>query len=354
MNYWTKRDSLVTISTALRFYDWKIYGYKEDNSDFMTDYYDPERWDGIAVKNGYILVIDNSTGGTIGGNFVKKSYDSKLLKKIEKLKALRDCPSASAGEKRNASAIIKRLDKNLVTEIIVENDLPPVKFQANPNNFKWHIEKNGKIIAKGNGVFGFKDLLRNNQSSIVYKNFDDNSSEYTYYYNDDNWMSFYSRIKAEQSEQEIILDKFFSLINRWQKLVTIKIGEGDEETLVKKEVVKNEIYYIAKESKSQTDYVTVGAKWRLYKGVEKQVYKISENDFGKYITKVTKKTVKFPDGKYLSTYKQEPRKNTNSILFRGKDDDFENGDLMYIRLVKKVIPKKEIVWVKPSKRRVKK
>ena len=37
---------------------WKVYGYKEDESDAMTDYWSPAYWGGVAEKNGYVLCVN--------------------------------------------------------------------------------------------------------------------------------------------------------------------------------------------------------------------------------------------------------------------------------------------------------
>ena len=58
-NYYEYRDVKVMIAHKLMSMDgWKVYGYHADNSDPMTDYYDPASWDGVAEKNGYILCVD--------------------------------------------------------------------------------------------------------------------------------------------------------------------------------------------------------------------------------------------------------------------------------------------------------
>jgi hypothetical protein len=45
---------------------WTLYGFKEDRSDSMTDYYDPASWDGIAEKGDHIVVVDvKPTNATI-------------------------------------------------------------------------------------------------------------------------------------------------------------------------------------------------------------------------------------------------------------------------------------------------
>ena len=44
------RDAKARIAHILMNKCWKVYGYKEDKSDIMTDYFDPAYWDGIATK----------------------------------------------------------------------------------------------------------------------------------------------------------------------------------------------------------------------------------------------------------------------------------------------------------------
>ena len=58
-NYYDYREVKVMIAHKLMAMDgWKVYGYKEDRSDSMTDYYDPANWNGVAEKNGYVLCVD--------------------------------------------------------------------------------------------------------------------------------------------------------------------------------------------------------------------------------------------------------------------------------------------------------
>jgi hypothetical protein len=59
-NYYDMRDAKVRIAHELMNRGWKVEGYKADESDSMTDYYSPAYWNGIATKNGYVLVIDNN------------------------------------------------------------------------------------------------------------------------------------------------------------------------------------------------------------------------------------------------------------------------------------------------------
>ena len=58
-NYYDYREVKVMIAHKLMAMEgWKVYGYKEDRSDSMTDYWDPANWSGVAEKNGYILCVD--------------------------------------------------------------------------------------------------------------------------------------------------------------------------------------------------------------------------------------------------------------------------------------------------------
>lgn len=83
---------------------WRVVGYKADESDLMTDYWSPAYWDGIAVKNGYVLCV-NKRHGSNGKD--------------------------SAG----------------------------IAYQANPKGSNWHIEKNGIILDKGTGLLAYRGIV---------------------------------------------------------------------------------------------------------------------------------------------------------------------------------------------------
>ena len=54
--YYDYREVKVMIARKLMSMEgWKVYGYYEDKSDSMADYWSPAHWDGIAEKNGYIF-----------------------------------------------------------------------------------------------------------------------------------------------------------------------------------------------------------------------------------------------------------------------------------------------------------
>lgn len=352
MYYYDKQDSLIAIMKGLQCRGWLIYGYKPNMSDSMTDYFDPASWQGIAVKNGYILVIDCYSGGKIGGSFIHKSYDMKIQQKLQKLCALRDNHAASEGEKANAQAIIDSLSKKVVTEIMEESDQPEVTYQKNPGNAKWHIEKDGKIIDKGAGVFIFGDVDKydHGECSYDYKKRDDNFHSYRvmeYYTTDEAWDKHYANdILPDRLEAIKLLDKYDALLDKWDSRVVIKLGEGDVDTLVQKTVEKRTIYHVAEISDNPTDYVRIGEGYRHYHGLEKgYLYKVKDEGY----FKLTPKWVTLESGKSIRAYKPEPNKSTKSTYVHIAESDFSEKKAVYIKLVQKEEITEELVWVRESK-----
>lgn len=99
--HWTeKRRGVANIGKGLEAKGWVLFGWHDDQSDAMTDYYHPESWDGLAVKNGYIVVVNDGPG-----------------------------PYASREG---------------------ENGRPD--HLPNPPNTNWHVEKDGKILTSGVGI----------------------------------------------------------------------------------------------------------------------------------------------------------------------------------------------------------
>jgi len=58
MHYLDRQEAVANIGKRLREGGWTLYGWKEDRSDSMTDYYDPESWDGVAEKDGFVCCMD--------------------------------------------------------------------------------------------------------------------------------------------------------------------------------------------------------------------------------------------------------------------------------------------------------
>ena len=78
--HWTeRRRARVNIALGLQARGWTLFGFKEDRSDSMTDYYDPASWDGIAEKAGHIVVVDvKPTNETI----LKRSGGYETTKRV--------------------------------------------------------------------------------------------------------------------------------------------------------------------------------------------------------------------------------------------------------------------------------
>ena len=104
---------------------WKVYGYKEDRSDSMTDYYDPANWDGVAEKNGYILCVD--VYGAAEPQEIRKynysgfTYDRSIAEKIKKLEAMTVERGASEQKKQAQNYLLnvcrKKQKKQRKTQI---------------------------------------------------------------------------------------------------------------------------------------------------------------------------------------------------------------------------------------------
>ncbi|MHB0943279.1 DNA methyltransferase family protein [Paenibacillus sp. ALE1] len=161
MYYGDKREAKVNIAMALVEKGWKIYGWKDDESDAMVDYFSPADWDGIAEKNGYVLCIDqNNTRYSgyeqkeyIGGNAVYKTND-----RIKKLEAMMNDAASSENEKASCAVLIEKEKEKVgaIEKYKVVETYPIFSF-ANPRGTSWHIEKDAQIIAKGKGVFSVND-----------------------------------------------------------------------------------------------------------------------------------------------------------------------------------------------------
>lgn len=169
-NYYDFREAKVLIAMELLKRGWEIFGFKPDESDSMTDYWSPADWDGIATKNGYVVVIDCSdyiVKSRSGKKDYRRSSNTEeieltveIQQKIKKLKEIRQDRGASPAEEATAKEKIEKLlakdkeNKDNSTSITVYYPT----FQANPPRMSWHVEKDGVIIAKGNGVAKFSDL----------------------------------------------------------------------------------------------------------------------------------------------------------------------------------------------------
>lgn len=112
--YYEYQDVGVMMAHKLMAMDgWEVFGYHADNSDMMTDYYDPAYWGGIATKNGYTLVVNRSSEAK-PEEIRKYNYDGTLQdrsisEKIAKLEQMTMERGASEQEEESAKKMIEKL-----------------------------------------------------------------------------------------------------------------------------------------------------------------------------------------------------------------------------------------------------
>lgn len=178
---------------------WEVYGYHADESDPMTDYYSPAYWNGIATKNGYILVVNCSREEKPTEirkyNYDGTFHDRSVSEKIAKLEQMTMERGASEQEEESAKKMIEKLRSkaNESTEKYVVTGIIP-GHMANPPRMNWHIEKDGVYVAKGNGILKFAHI--------------DNYYRYDGYMED---MKKFRTMKREDYKKSLML----SYMGRW-------------------------------------------------------------------------------------------------------------------------------------------
>lgn len=249
-NYYDYREVKVMIAHKLMsMEDWKVYGYKEDRSDSMTDYYDPASWDGIAEKNGYILCVD--VYGAAEPQEIRKynysgfTYDRSIAEKIKKLEAMTVERGASEAEEASAKLSIERLQKKAeeatenANKYIVVGTVPG--HMAHPPKMNWHIEKDGIIITKGNGILKFahiwkyysycRDMEWLNEYKQDKKAYADKHTQDLvnrgYYDSEEDARKNTERHIEDLEEDVKLIDKFETFINKIDTTCGGLLGEGD-------------------------------------------------------------------------------------------------------------------------------
>lgn len=250
-NYYDYREVKVMIAHRLMALDgWKVYDYSPDQSDSMTDYYCPASWGGVAEKNGYVLCVD--VYGAREAQEIRKynhtdfSYDRNIENKIKKLEAMTVERGASEAEAESAKMMIERLQKKV--EVSSENQEKYVVVgmipghQAHPNKCNWHIEKDGIIIAKGNGILKYSEVdsfFSHENYTKDMQNFKKQSKDEYIKKNADDLIHhrYYSDIEkatksAESHYDDMInkcklVDQFNAFINKLDTTCGGLLGEGD-------------------------------------------------------------------------------------------------------------------------------
>lgn len=249
-NYYDYREVKVMIAHKLMaMEDWKVYGYKEDRSDSMTDYWDPANWDGVAEKNGYILCVD--VYGAAEPQEIRKysysgfTYDHSIAEKIKKLEAMTVERGASEAEATSAKMMIERLQKKAeeatenASKYVVVGMIPG--HMAHPPKMNWHIEKDGMIIAKGNGILKFAHIWKYysyNRDMEWLNEYKQNKKAYADkhtqglvnrgYYDSEEDARKHTERHIEDLEEDIkLIDKFEAFINKIDTTCGGLLGESD-------------------------------------------------------------------------------------------------------------------------------
>ena len=304
-NYYDYREVKVMIAHKLMAMDgWKVYGYKEDRSDSMTDYYDPANWNGVAEKNGYVLCVD-VYGAAQPEEIRKYNYDvfsneNNITEKIKKLETMTVERGASEAEETSAKMMIERLQKKAeevaenANKYIVIGTIPG--HMAHPPKMNWHIEKDETIIAKGNGILKYahiwkyysydRDMEWLNEYKKNKKAYADTHTQDLLrcgYYDSEEDARKNTERHIEDLEEDIkLIDKFEAFINKIDTTCGGLIGEGDgtiyEKVTVteyKKELKPIETIY-GEIKEGQLFILKSNFNYGCYKGL---VYRIHETDY---------------------------------------------------------------------------
>lgn len=222
--YYDYREVGVMIAHKLMKMDgWNVYGYHADESDSMTDYYSPAHWGGVAEKNGYVFCFN--VYGKAEATEIRKynyggfTYDRSIAEKIEKLKQMTVERGASEAEAESAKLMIARLQKKAEESKENANKYDVIGIipahMEHPPRMNWHIEKDGVIIEKGNGVLKYKDV----------------SDYYTY----SSYIEDMKKFKT-MSKEEYIKEYIFNTMNRWNESQerAAESAESHYKSLIKK------------------------------------------------------------------------------------------------------------------------
>lgn len=260
-NYYVYENVKVMIAHKLMSMEgWKVYGYKSDESDSMTDYYSPANWNGIAEKNGYVLCIDVCGASEPieirKYNYSGFTYDKKIMEKIEKLQQMTVERGASKQEEESAKISMKRLQEKAETseenktKYVVIGTIP--RHMENPKGYNWHIEKDGIIIERGRGILKYAEVYDyyNYESYIKQlQEFNENQKKFEENYIEklmqENYYNTEEEVKKATEKhfkkmQEItkICKNFEEFINKIDMICGSLIGKDDSSINVMYEKIK--------------------------------------------------------------------------------------------------------------------
>lgn len=302
--YYQYEDAKLAIMSELANRGWTIHGYRPDRSDSMTDYYCPAHWDGIAEKNGYVLVIDHSRAGEpveIKEYVNPGTVDVSLYDKMTKLRAMTIENGATEGEAASAKMRLEAIQKKLneqtekVKEYKVTGIIPG--YMANPPRCNWHLEKDGTYILKGNGILKYSNLWNDyyhynhyrEDVDLYISNIDEwkRSKMRKHVYNwcktEEEKAAYFDRAENEMKNLISQLEAFRKFISKIDSAAGCRIGHEDETVTYEKVTVtkyKTEIEAVETESGNIEDGQCFILKSNFNYGHNKgQVFRIHKSEY---------------------------------------------------------------------------
>ena len=190
--HWTdRRRGKTNLGEALQRRGWTLYGYTPDHSEPLADYHSPASWDGIAEKDGCVVVVDVAPGSSVlkwsGGRPRSERVKDKDCERCggsgqepdgwSYERALAD----TQGYRRWILATKGVVMAPVIGAIVDARDFkdgryrcgqcygsgytwkeitvtePWPTFRGNPIHKVWHVERSGAILGSGNGLSGWAD-----------------------------------------------------------------------------------------------------------------------------------------------------------------------------------------------------
>lgn len=279
-NYYDKQSAKVALMHVLKNNGWTVFGYTPDESDAMTDYWSPAHWDGVATKNGFVLLVDQYSTSNSGREVKSYNYNSTTnnYDKIKKLEATMNDKASSENEKEVAAKKIEKLQEAQETSYTLEYVFPTFSHKT-PKMSMWHIEKDGEILAKGNGLISSYDT---NNRELTKQNMEKLASKFEEVLNGSEQLVKVEKkvikkvdklVKSENNE--LIVDQSIITLNH---NFTGGFYKGNSFVLTKVSEGKNGKKY---------NFVKLGKKLQKLKEVSNNLLWISEERLLKYISDST-------------------------------------------------------------------
>ena len=280
----------------MRLNGWKVYGYKPDESDSMTDYWSPAYWTGTAEKNGYTLVFNRSNERKEPRVYTVSETVTinDNAEKLEKLRAMTVDRGASAQEEETAKKKIAKIlaESEEIRKKTSRTVIDELAHMANPTRCSWHIEKDGIIIDKGTGLLKFSSVwdITDERYQKEWQDFNNLSEKAwkqkfmnNYYYpaSAEELERYAKRAYDDAKEAVKLLEAFNRFINRIDTTCGGMIGKEGQEY---KKVTRTEYKKVNKAYETKSGKIEVGQCFILkrsfnYGRTSGSVYRIKDVEY---------------------------------------------------------------------------